>query len=317
MKKFGRVLTAMVTPFNEQLEVDYEQAGVLARYLVDNGSDGLVVVGTTGESPTLSFAEKVNMYRTVKAAVGDRATIIAGTGSNDTAGTIKLSQAAAEVGVDGVMLVVPYYNKPSQEGLYRHFEKVARSVSLPVMLYNVPGRTASNLQPQTVARLAAIGNIVALKEAAGSTDQVTELKRSLPDEFMVYSGDDSMTLPLLSLGCEGVVSVVSHVAGTQIQAMIRAFLAGRIHDAARLHSNLYPLFKGMFMTSNPVPVKAAVNMLGINVGSVRLPLVEASETERAAIEKLLLDAGKQLGGISRPDQLKAANRPEEVRATRV
>ncbi len=315
MKKFGRVLTAMVTPFNEQLEVDYEQAGVLARYLVDNGSDGLVVVGTTGESPTLSFAEKVNMYRAVKAAVGDRATVIAGTGSNDTAGSIKLSQAAEEVGVDGVMLVVPYYNKPSQEGLYRHFEAVARSVSLPVMLYNVPGRTSANLQPQTVARLAQVKNIVALKEAAGSTDQVTELKRALPEEFMIYSGDDSMTLPLLSLGCEGIVSVVAHVAGREIQAMINAFLAGRIHEAARLHCDLYPLFKGLFITTNPVPVKAAVNMLGIKVGSVRLPLVEASETEKAAIEKLLLAAGKRLGEVRHADELKAANQP--FPATRV
>ncbi len=307
----------MVTPFNDQLDVDYEQAGVLARYLVDNGSDGLVVVGTTGESPTLSFEEKVNMYRTVKAAVGDRATVIAGTGSNDTVGSFRLSQAAEKVGVDGVMLVVPYYNKPSQEGLFQHFEAVARSVSVPVMLYNVPGRTAANLQPQTVARLAQIENIVALKEAAGSTDQVTELKRCLPVEFMIYSGDDSMTLPLLSLGCEGIVSVVAHVAGQEIQAMASAFLAGRIHEAAMLHCNLYPLFKGMFMTSNPVPVKAAVNMLGIKVGSVRLPLVEANETEKAAIEKLLLGAGKRLGGIKHADELKAANQPEKVPATLV
>lgn len=292
MKKFGRVLTAMVTPFNDRLEVDYPQAIVLARYLVDNGSDGLVVVGTTGESPTLTFEEKVNMYRVVKEAVGDRATIIAGTGSNDTAGSIKLTKAAEQVGVDAAMLVTPYYNKPSQEGLYRHFAAVAESVSLPLMLYNVPGRTAANLLPKTVGRLAEIENIVALKEAAGSTDQVTELKRTLPEDFMVYSGDDSMTLPLLSLGCEGIVSVVAHVVGKEMQAMVRAFLEGRTKDAAKIHADLFPIFKGMFMTTNPVPIKAAVNMLGIKAGPVRLPLVEATETETAEIRMLLAAAGK-------------------------
>lgn len=292
MNKFGRVLTAMVTPFNDRNEVDYEQARVLARYLVDNGSDGLVVVGTTGESPSLSFDEKVKMYTTVQEEVGDRAVVIAGTGSNDTSASIKLTAAAEQVGVHGVMLVTPYYNKPSQEGLYRHFAAVAKSTSLPVMLYNVPGRTSINLLPATVARLAEIDNIAAIKEASGSTDQVTELKRVLPEEFMVYSGDDSMTLPLLALGCDGIVSVVSHVVGNEIQAMIKAFLAGNYQEAAKIHHQLYPIFKGMFMTSNPVPIKAAVNMLGIKVGPVRLPLVEASEAEETEIRKLLAAAGK-------------------------
>ncbi len=292
MQNFGRVLTAMVTPFNEKNEVDYEQAKVLARYLVENGSDGLVVAGTTGESPTISFEEKVNLFRVVKEAVGDRATVIAGTGSNDTAGSIKLTKAAEQVGADGAMLVVPYYNKPSQEGMYQHFAAIAKSTSLPVMLYNVPGRTAANMLPDTVARLAQIENIVALKEAAGSTDQVTELKRALPEGFMVYSGDDSLTLPLLALGCEGIVSVVSHVVGKEMQSMINAFLAGDFQEAARIHCRLYPIFKGMFMTTNPVPIKAAVNMLGIKAGSVRLPLVEATEAEKVEIRKLLASAGK-------------------------
>ncbi len=289
---FGRVLTAMVTPFNANNEVDYEQAKVLARYLVDNGSDGLVVVGTTGESPTLTFEEKVNMYAVVMEAVGDRAKVIAGTGSNDTAGTIELTKAAERVGVDAAMLVVPYYNKPSQEGLYQHFASAAKATSLPVMLYNVPGRTSANMLPGTVARLAQIENVVALKEAAGSTDQVTELKRVLPKEFMVYSGDDSMTLPLLALGCEGVVSVVAHVVGKEMQSMVSAFLEGDFRKAARIHCDLYPIFKGMFMTANPVPIKAACNMLGINAGSVRLPLVEATEAEKTEIRKLLAAAGK-------------------------
>ncbi len=290
--KFGRVLTAMVTPFNDSHEVDYEQAKVLARYLVENGSDGLVVVGTTGESPTLSFEEKVNMYASVKEAVGNRAAVIAGTGSNDTAGSVKLTKAAEQAGVDGAMLVVPYYNKPCQEGLYQHFAAVAKATSLPIMLYNVPGRTSSNMQPATVARLAQIGNIVALKEASGSTDQVTELMRLLPGDFMVYSGDDSMTLPLMSLGCEGIVSVVAHVAGREIQDMVREFLAGNWREAARIHRDLYPLFKGMFITSNPVPVKAAMDMLGIRVGPVRLPLVEANGEQRQEIRTLLTAAGK-------------------------
>lgn len=294
MKNFGRVLTAMVTPFKANHEVDYEQAKVLARYLVNNGSDGIVVVGTTGESPTLTFEEKINMYAVVKEAVGDQAVIIAGTGSNDTMGTIKLTKAVERVGVDAVMLVVPYYNKPSQEGMYQHFATVAGSTNLPVMLYNVPGRTGINLLPSTVARLAQISNIVALKEAAGSTDQVTELKRLLPQDFMIYSGDDSMTLPLMALGCEGIISVVSHVVGQEIQEMIQAFLSGDLLKAAKIHYALYPIFKGMFMTSNPVPIKAALNMLGIDVGPVRLPLVNATEMEKVEIRKLLLDAGKEL-----------------------
>ncbi|HEX3015514.1 MAG TPA: 4-hydroxy-tetrahydrodipicolinate synthase [Desulfobacteria bacterium] len=292
MKSFGRVLTAMVTPFNQQNEVDYEQAKTVARYLVDNGSDGLVVAGTTGESPTLSFEEKVKLYGVVKEAVGNRATVIAGTGSNDTRSSIRLTKAAEKVGVDVAMLVVPYYNKPSQEGLYQHFATVAEATELPLMLYNIPGRSVINLQPATVARLAQIDNIVAIKEAAGSTDQATQLIRSLPPDFLVYSGDDSLTLPLMSVGCEGIISVVSHVVGNELQAMIRAFLAGNVREAARLHGQLYPIFKGMFMTSNPVPIKTAMNMLGLNVGSVRLPLVPATETEQTAIRELLVAAGK-------------------------
>lgn len=282
----------MVTPFNQQNEVDYEQAKTVARYLVDNGSDGLVVAGTTGESPTLSFEEKVKLYGVVKEAVGNRATVIAGTGSNDTRSSIRLTKAAEKVGVDVAMLVVPYYNKPSQEGLYQHFATVAEATELPLMLYNIPGRSVINLQPATVARLAQIDNIVAIKEAAGSTDQATQLIRSLPPDFLVYSGDDSLTLPLMSVGCEGIISVVSHVVGNELQAMIRAFLAGNVREAARLHGQLYPIFKGMFMTSNPVPIKTAMNMLGLNVGSVRLPLVPATETEQTAIRELLVAAGK-------------------------
>lgn len=289
---FGRMLTAMVTPFDENNQVDYEQAKVLARYLVDHGSDGIVVVGTTGESPTLTMQEKINMFSAVKEAVGQTAKVIAGTGSNDTASSINLTLAAEKIGVDAAMLVVPYYNKPSQEGMYQHFAAVAKATSLPIVLYNIPGRTGVNLLPATVKRLAEIPNIVAIKEAAGSTDQVTELKRVLPNDFLIYSGDDSMTLPWLAVGCEGIISVVAHVVGREMKQMIQAYISGNVQEAARIHTALYPIFKGMFMTSNPVPIKAACNMLGIQVGSVRLPLVNATEQELAAIRKLLVEAGK-------------------------
>lgn len=284
---FGRLLTAMVTPFTKDLAVDYQQARKLARYLVQNGSDGLVVCGTTGESPTLSKEEKVELFRAVVEEVGGQATVIAGTGSYSTAESIALTQAAEKVGVDGVMLVAPYYNKPSQEGLYEHFKAVATSTNLPVMLYNIPGRTSVNLLPQTVARLAQIENIVAIKEASGNMDQVSELRRLLPDHFAIYSGDDSLTLPMMALGAKGVVSVCSHVVGPRMKEMINAFTAGNTTLAMQIHLELYPLFKVMFITTNPVPVKAALNLLGHQVGGLRLPLVEASPQEKEAIKNTL------------------------------
>ncbi|WP_027718228.1 4-hydroxy-tetrahydrodipicolinate synthase [Desulfovirgula thermocuniculi] len=284
---FGRLLTAMVTPFTKDLAVDYQQARKLARYLVQNGSDGLVVCGTTGESPTLSKEEKVELFRAVVEEVGGQATVIAGTGSYSTAESIALTQAAEKVGVDGVMLVAPYYNKPSQEGLYEHFKAVATSTNLPVMLYNIPGRTSVNLLPQTVARLAQIENIVAIKEASGNMDQVSELRRLLPDHFAIYSGDDSLTLPMMALGAKGVVSVCSHVVGPRMKEMINAFTAGNTTLAMQIHLELYPLFKVMFITTNPVPVKAALNLLGHQVGGHRLPLVEANPQEKEAIKNTL------------------------------
>lgn len=284
---FGRLLTAMVTPFTKDLAVDYQQARKLARYLVQNGSDGLVVCGTTGESPTLTKEEKVELFRAVVEEVGGQATVIAGTGSYSTAESIALTQAAEKVGVDGVMLVAPYYNKPSQEGLYEHFKAVATSTNLPVMLYNIPGRTSVNLLPQTVARLAQIENIVAIKEAAGNMDQVSELRRLLPDHFAIYSGDDSLTLPMMALGAKGVVSVCSHVVGLRMKEMINAFTAGNTTLAMQIHLELYPVFKVMFITTNPVPVKAALNLMGHQVGGLRLPLVEASPQEKETIKNAL------------------------------
>lgn len=281
---FGRVLTAMVTPFSADLSVNIPQAKKLARYLVDHGSDGLVVCGTTGESPTLSNEEKVELFKAVVEEVGGQATVIAGTGSYNTAASINLTKAAEKVGCDGVMLVAPYYNKPSQEGIYRHFKVIAESTSLPVILYNIPGRTGINVLPATVARLAQVPNIVAIKEAAGSIDQVSELRLVLPDDFVIYSGDDSMTLPMLAVGAKGVISVVSHVAGKQIQAMIDAYTSGNTTLAAKLHKELWSLFKGMFITSNPVPIKVAVNLIGIAVGGVRLPLVDATPEQLEAVK---------------------------------
>lgn len=289
---FGRVLTAMVTPFDKDGALNLDQARKLARHLVKNGSDGLVVAGTTGESPTLSKEEKASLFKAVVEEIGGKATVVAGTGSYSTADSIALTKVAQKAGADAVMLVAPYYNKPSQEGLYRHFRAIAESTNLPVMVYNIPGRTAVNVLPGTMARLAKdVPNIKAIKEASGNLDQVSELRRILPDEFAIYSGDDALTLPILSVGGKGVVSVVAHVAGKKMQEMIDAYAGGNVTLAAKIHRELFPLIKGMFITTNPVPVKAALNILGMNVGPPRLPLVEATGEEKEKISQLLRDAG--------------------------
>ncbi|HWQ88868.1 MAG TPA: 4-hydroxy-tetrahydrodipicolinate synthase [Desulfitobacteriaceae bacterium] len=284
---FGRILTAMVTPMNDNLEIDYASARSLAQYLINHGSDGIVVCGTTGESPTLTNEEKINMFREVKKAVGSSGIVLAGVGSNSTAASVNLAIQAAATGVDGIMAVVPYYNKPSQEGMYRHFKAIAQAVSLPVMLYNIPPRTMTNLLPETVKKLAQIPNIIAIKESVGLMDQVSELKRILPADFAVYSGDDSLTLPMLALGCSGVVSVASHVIGDEMKKMIEAWFAGDSKKAAQWHLRLYPFFKGIFVTTNPVPIKALVNMLGLKAGGVRLPLVDCNEEEHGFLAELL------------------------------
>ncbi|MCL6451034.1 MAG: 4-hydroxy-tetrahydrodipicolinate synthase [Acetobacteraceae bacterium] len=291
MKDWGRVITAMVTPFGPDLAVDWARAAELARRLVDSGSDGLVVGGTTGESPTLTEAEKLKLWETVVEAVGDRVPVIAGTGTNSTAASVSLTRRAEVAGVDGVMLVTPYYNKPPQEGMYRHFREVAESTRLPVLLYNVPGRTGANLLPETVARLAEVPNIVALKEASGSLEQVAQVVRLAPPGFRVYSGDDSLTLPVLASGGYGVVSVASHLVGQEMQQMVRAYLGGDAAEAARLHLRLTPLFKALFITANPIPVKCALALCGFPVGGLRLPLVEASSGEREALARVLSELG--------------------------
>lgn len=284
---FGKILTAMVTPMKDNLDVDFQEAGRLAKYLAEHGSDGIVVAGTTGESPTLSADEKLELFRVVKEAVGKDVIVIAGIGSNSTANSVALAQKAEKTGVDALMAVVPYYNKPSQEGLYQHFRVIAEASELPLMLYNIPGRTSINLLPETVLRLSKVPNIVALKEAVGMMDQVSELKRILPEDFMVYSGDDSLTLPMLALGCSGIISVASHVVGNEMKKMVDAWFEGDTKKALQWHLKLMPIFKGIFITANPVPVKYLVNTLGIKAGKVRLPLVDANPEEKEFLTNLL------------------------------
>ncbi len=287
MAGFGRVITAMVTPMDRNLAVDYARAAALARRLIENGSEGLVVCGTTGESPTLTDEEKVRLFYTVREAVGPKAAVIAGTGTYDTAHSIHLTREAERAGCDGVLLVNPYYNKPSQEGLYQHFKAIAESTRLPVMLYNIQGRTSVNCEPATVTRLAKVPNIVAIKEASGSLEQMSQIRKLTPPEFQMYSGDDSLTLPLLAVGGAGVVSVASHLAGREIRQMIDAFFAGDVRRATEIHLRFWPLFKVLFITTNPVPVKAALALAGFDVGSLRLPLVEATPKERDQIAAVL------------------------------
>jgi len=266
----------MITPFTEDGAVDYAIAEKLADHLVNNGSDALVVCGTTGESPTLTWSEEYELFRVVQQAVAGKAKVIAGTGSNSTQEAIEATQKAATLGVDGSLQVVPYYNKPPQAGLYRHFEAIAKSIpDLPMVIYNIPGRTGQNLLPETVIQLSEIANVVAIKEASGNLDQVSQIRRSTPDDFAIYAGDDSLTLPLLAVGGHGVISVASHLAGTKIQSMIQAFLAGNIQAAIQIHLALFPLFKALFLTTNPIPVKAALQIQGWQVGSTRSPLVDA------------------------------------------
>lgn len=289
MVNFGRVLTAMITPFKEDGSVNYEVAEQLAAYLVDNGSDALVVCGTTGESPTLTWDEEYQLFQVVQKAVAGKAKVLAGTGSNSTEEAIAATQKAAKLGLDGSLQVVPYYNKPPQSGLYQHFSSVAKSCpDLPLMLYNVPSRTGQNLLPETVAHLAEIPNIVAIKEASGNFDQASQLRSLTPPEFALYSGDDSFTLALLALGGAGVVSVASHIVGKELQQMIQSFDAGKTVVATEIHLRLFPLFKVLFCTANPIPLKAALKLQGWEVGSPRLPLCDLPTELQQELETVLI-----------------------------
>ncbi|MFW5786945.1 MAG: 4-hydroxy-tetrahydrodipicolinate synthase [Halanaerobiales bacterium] len=284
---FGELLTAMVTPFDEKDGVNLPKVKELARFLIDSGSDGLVVLGTTGEVPTLTGEEKRDILKAVVEVVGDEAKIIAGTGSYSTSASIETTRMAEEIGVDGIMAVVPYYNKPPQDGLYQHFSKIANSTELPVMLYNVPGRTSRNLEVSTVSKLSEIKNIVAVKEASGDVSQAADICRRTEDNFKVYSGEDSLTLPILSVGGQGVVSVAAHLVGSKMKKMITAFKNGDIYKAQSLNDELCPVFKGVFITTNPIPVKTALNMLGHEVGGLRSPLLELNNSEKQVLKGIL------------------------------
>ncbi len=285
---FGRVVTAMVTPFGADGSLNLALAGRLADHLVGNGSDGLVLCGTTGESPTLSWEEQHRLFRAVREVVGDRAFLLAGTGSNCTAEAVEATAASAALGADGALVVVPYYNRPPQEGLEAHFRAIAASApELPLMLYNIPGRTGCSLQPETTARLLDLPNVLSYKAASGTPEEVSQLRALCGDRLALYSGDDSLTLPMLAVGAVGVVSVASHLAGPEIQAMVQAFLAGDNATALALHQRLLPLFKGLFCTTSPIPVKAALELEGWPVGSPRLPLLSADSTVRQRLSSIL------------------------------
>lgn len=283
---FARLATAMVTPFDENGEIDYEAVNHLIDHLLSHGTEALVVAGTTGESPTLSMEEKISLFRHVNAYVRKRAQVIAGTGTNDTRTTLMLTQAAEAIGVDGVMVVVPYYNRPSQAGLAAHFEAVARATKLPIMLYNVPSRTGQNLTAETTIRLSKLPNVVAVKEASGDLSQIARIIEETRDDFMVLSGDDKMLLPILSIGGDGIVSVAAHVVGLAIQEMIESYRTGDVRRAAALHRRYLPIFEGIFFTASPAPTKALLNAIGVKVGGTRLPIVPLTSEEAAYIYKI-------------------------------
>jgi len=295
MKKpyFGRLLTAMVTPFNADGSINYEAGADFADWLLANGSDGLVVEGSTGEAATMDMDEKVKFMQTIVARVNGRAKIVAGAGTNCTASTIDLVKKMEACGVDGVLVVGPYYNKPTQEGYYQHFAAVAKATKLPIIVYNVPGRTGGNIAPETVARLAAdFSNIVAIKEAAGNVAQTAELYRVLPEDFSIYSGDDGLILPFLSVGACGLISVLANVNGNLLQQLMQAYSEGRVKDAADLNKVMVPLAKAMFIESNPIPIKAAVTKVtGIEAGAPRLPLTPISAAAEAKLDAALKAAG--------------------------
>jgi 4-hydroxy-tetrahydrodipicolinate synthase len=287
MTELGRLLTAMVTPFDDGGKLDYKRAKRLALALLDSGSDGVLVAGTTGESPTLSRDEKLRLLAEVKSAVGDRGVVVVGTGSYNTAESAELTKEAERAGADAILLVVPYYNKPTQEGLYQHFRTIASCTALPCILYNVPSRTVVNLSAETAVRLSQIDNIVGIKEASGNLDQVAEIIEGTSEDFLVYSGNDGDILPILALGGYGVISVASHLVGLQIRDMIEKFVVGETRKAADIHRRLLSLVNMLFIISNPIPVKYALNHVGFPVGKPRLPLTEPDEKSAAFIRGTL------------------------------
>ena len=287
MTEIGRLLTAMATPFDPQGRVDFGQAANLATALLASGSDGVVVSGTTGESPTLSTEEKLRLFAEVKSAIGDRGAVIAGTGSYNTSESIELSQEAEREGVDGLLLVVPYYNKPPQEGLYQHFKAIAQAVHIPCILYNVTSRTSLNMAHETTLRLSQIDNIVGVKEAGSDMDQIARIIDGAGDGFQVWSGNDNETFYIMAMGGYGVVSVASHLVGNQIKHLMGLLLEGDVEGAAGEHRRLLPLFKVLFIVSNPIPLKYSLNKIGFDVGNPRLPLVPPDEKSASQLDEVL------------------------------
>lgn len=300
MEKLGRLITAMVTPFNEEGEVDYEEAKRLALALLNSGSEGVLVVGTTGESPTLIREEELRLFSEVKSAVGQRGTVIAGTGSNSTAEALEATKEAERIGVDACLLVVPYYNKPTQEGLYQHFKTIAESTSLPCILYNVPSRTVVSLSADTVIKLSQIDNIIGIKEASSNLGAISKIISNTKKDFLVWSGNDGDTLPILTLGGYGVISVASHLVGNQIREMIYSFINGKTSEATNIHRRLMPLINALFIVSNPIPIKYALNHIGFNVGKPRPPLTEPDEKSAATIRDTLKNYHIDLPVTTRP-----------------
>lgn len=289
MQKPGRLLTAMVTPFDAEKKIDYQQAKDLAKALLDSGSDGLLLSGTTGESPTLSREEKLRLFTEIKSAIANRGVIVAGTGNYNTRESQELTKEVEKIGVDACLLVVPYYNRPTQQGLFEHFSAIARATTLPCILYNVPSRTVTNLAADTVIRLSQIDNIMGIKEASGNLKQIAQIIQGAKNGFLVYSGNDSDILPVLAMGGYGVISVASHLVGIQIKAMMDTFLNGEIQEAANIHRYLLPLINALFVISNPMPVKYALNHIGFPVGKTRLPMTEPDEKQAEIIRKTLAD----------------------------
>jgi 4-hydroxy-tetrahydrodipicolinate synthase len=287
MKTIGRLITAMVTPFNKEGKVDYAQAKRLAKALLASGSDGVVVVGTTGESPTISWEEEYRLFKEIKETVGDKGSVIAGTGSNNTAEAIEATKEAEKIGVDACLLVVPYYNKPPQEGLYQHFKAIAENTRLPCILYNVPSRTITSLSADTCIKLSQIPNIIGVKEASGNFGEISKIIQNTRKDFLVWSGNDGDTFSILALGGYGIISVASHLVGDQIKQMINTFLSGKVLEAAEMHRRLMPIFDILFVVANPIPVKYAINQIGFNVGKPRLPLVGPDDKTGAAIMQVI------------------------------
>ena len=292
--EFGRLMTAMLTPFTSKGEVDEGEVKRLVTHLIATGTDTIVVGGTTGESPTLTADERIGLIKLVKATAAGKAKVIAGTGTNNTRDTIANSKAAMQAGADGLMVVTPYYNKPPQDSLYEHYASIAREVDIPTLIYNVPGRTACNILPRTLAKLSEIDVFFGVKEASGSLDQVSEIVRTVPEKFLVYSGDDSLTIPMMAVGAVGIVSVCSHIVGAEMKQMIEDFVSGNTRAAAKAHLALMPIFKALFTTTSPIPLKWAMNQLGLPAGTLRAPLFPMGTSE----ELIVMDALRLLGKVT-------------------